>query len=78
MKIILTFKIKDDYLDFQLDDEIRIIEAIEIIKQSNGNMDWNISHYIFSKRKKEMINVNYTFHQAKIYTGDVLIMEESK
>lgn len=76
MKLILTFTNKDEKIDFQVNDEMIIKDALKIIF---NNTEFKIDEkntYIYSKRKHEKVSVNYTFKQAKIFLGDELVMEE--
>ncbi|MFQ8704894.1 MAG: hypothetical protein ACLR9T_02435 [Thomasclavelia sp.] len=74
MKIILTFTNKYKKVDFLLNDEMIIKDAIKtIIENTEFKIDKEVE-YIYSKRKHEKVNINYTFNQAKIFTGDELVV----
>lgn len=77
MKLILTLTNNYDSVDFQINGEVLIKEALDIIAQ---NTDFKINNnikYIYSKRNQEKVSINYSFKQVGIYSGDELIMEDT-
>ncbi len=77
MLITLSFITKTKQYDFQVNPEQRIIDVLQTIHE-NSDMKIHMDRctYIRSIRKKEMVNTLMTFHQAKIFPGDKLILEE--
>lgn len=78
MKLILTFTNRLMSMDFLVNSDIQIKEALFIITE---NTDFKLEkkpNFIFSKRRDQKINVMYSFEQADIYSGDKLIVEELK
>lgn len=78
MKIILTVTIlNSDYsLDIQVNEEQKIIDTLTIL---NDNLPIKLEpvseiKYIRSVRTKRRINTEYSYCQAKIYTGDHLLV----
>lgn len=78
MKITVTFMNHRQSVDYQLDCEMLIKDALNIIKNNDDFFVPKNIRYIYSKRKEEMINVLYSFKQAKIYTGDIIKIHELK
>lgn len=75
MKIIVTFTNKVQSIDYQLDNDMIIKDALKIIKENDL---FNLSdslQYIYSNRNKRKISIYYTFKQAKIYSGDIILIE---
>lgn len=77
MKLTITFTNKSMSLDFQMNSEMEIKEALKIISKNSIFKINDDVVYIFSKRKNQKINVHYSFQQAGIYSGDELIVEDT-
>lgn len=77
MKLIITL-INNKKIDFQLNDEMIIKDALGIISNNTEFKIDKMSEYIYSKRKGEKVSINYTFKQAEIFSGDELVMEDIK
>lgn len=75
MKLTLTFTNRKKSVDFLLNDELVMKDALEILAKNTDFMVSESSCYIYSKRKEEMISTAYTFRQAEIYSGDELLVE---
>lgn len=75
MQITITFINKFKSFDLQLNPDMKIKDALEIIEK---NLQFHCSqvNFLFSKRRKEMISCEYTFQDAKIYSGDCLCVRE--
>lgn len=78
MKLIITLINNNKKIDFQLNDEMVIKDALGIISDNTEFKIDKMSEYIYSKRKGEQVSINYTFKQAEIFSGDELIMEDIK
>lgn len=74
MIISIVYKNSED--NYKVDPEKKIIDTLKII-QENTNMNFDILNleYVYSKRRKESINVDSSFIDSKIYNGDVLIVK---
>lgn len=77
MLITLSFITKTKQYDFQVNPEQRIIDVLQTIHEnSDMKIEMHQRSYIRSVRKQEMVNTLMTFHQANIFPGDKLILEE--
>lgn len=77
MKVTLTFTNKEMSMDFQMNSDMKIKDALQII---SDNSDFKVKQkeiYVFSRRKEQMINVAYSFKESGIYSGDELIVEDN-
>lgn len=75
MQIIVTFMNDAKKDDFQINNHMKIKDALGII---NDNSEFHIkkTNYIFSQRKQEQISTERTFQDVGIYSGDCLEVEE--
>lgn len=72
MKIIVTFINHKQRVDYQIDHEMKICDALDIIKVNDHFMITTDIRFVRSKRKEEAVSIFYTFRQAEIYSGDVI------
>lgn len=75
MKLILTFTNRLMSMDFLVNSDIQIKDALSIITENSNFKLKKKPDFIFSKRRDQKINVIYSFEQANIYSGDELIVE---
>ncbi|MEG2908253.1 MAG: hypothetical protein RR945_03440 [Erysipelotrichaceae bacterium] len=75
MLITITFENKTNKQDFQLNSKMKIKDALAIINK-NSQFQCELINFVFSKRLNEVISSEYTFQEAKIYSGDCLSVEE--
>lgn len=78
MRIILTVTILDtDYsLDIQVNEEQKIIDTLSVLSHNLPTKSAPVSEikYVRSVRTKRRINTQYSYNQAKIHTGDHLLI----
>ncbi|EJO5346893.1 hypothetical protein NRP93_000957 [Clostridium botulinum] len=72
MHIVLTFMNRKGKSDFQVNDEMKICDALKIINENSDFRIGEICKFIYSTRKQKNISVNYTFKEAEIFSGDCL------
>lgn len=73
--IVLTFMNREGKSDFQINDDMKICDALKIIKVNSDFRVGEICKFIYSTRKQENISTNYTFKEAGIFSGDCLKVE---
>ena len=75
MKIIVTLTNKIQCTDYQLNNDMIIKDALKIIEENDSfNLADNLQ-YIYSSRSKKKVSIYYSFKQAKIYSGDIILIE---
>lgn len=74
MKILLTIKMKDMSIDYQVSSDMQIKRALCIISENDELVIPEDVEYVFSKRRQQMISVNQSFYQASIYSGDSITL----
>lgn len=73
--MILTFDFGMDQVDFKVEKEYKIKDVLKILNEDTAlNCDLEKLHYITSKRRKQKINILYTFQEAFIFNGDTLVI----
>ena len=73
MKIIVTLTNKIQCTDYQLNNDMIIKDALKIIEENDSfNLPDNLQ-YIYSSRSKKKVSIYYSFKQAKIYSGDIIL-----
>lgn len=78
MKILVTMKTNEFESNFSFNDQMQIDQTLKIISDSmNANLKTDVN-YIWSKRQKKYISIYFTFKQANIVSGDVLIIGDIK
>lgn len=75
MKLTITISDGKKMTDYMLDDGIKIKTALELISKNDNLQLPNDLKYIYSRRKKEKISTNYSFKQAEIYNGDIIVLQ---
>jgi len=70
--MIVTFIAGDKQADFKVEKHDLIKDVLEVLNESTELKVNQDLQYVISERRKQKINVLYTFAQAKIYNGDVL------
>lgn len=78
MKILVTMKSNDFESNFSFDDQMQIEQTLKIISDSLNVKLTTEVNYIWSKRQKKNISIYFTFKQANIVSGDVLIIGDIK
>ena len=75
MKIIVTLTNKIQCTDYQLNNDMIIKDALKIIEENDSfNLPDNLQ-YIYSSRSTKKVSIYYSFKQAKIYSGDIILIE---
>lgn len=74
MKITITFTNDRKSADYQLNEEIPIKIALDIISKNDQFVVPEDIQYVYSNRKMEQINVNLSFKQANVYSGDIIMI----
>lgn len=75
MKIIVTLTNKIQCTDYQLNNDMIIKDALKIIEENDSfNLPDNLQ-YIYSSRSKKKVSIYYSFKQAMIYSGDIILIE---
>lgn len=74
MKITITFTNDRKSADYQLNEEIPIKMALDIISKNDQFVVPEDIQYVYSNRKMEQINVNLSFKQANVYSGDIIMI----
>ena len=71
--MILTFIIDTYQTEFKVDKSHRIKDVLKVINE-NTSLKSNLDalHYVNSKRRKQRINILYTFEEARLFNGDIL------
>lgn len=77
MKITITFMNDSKCNNYQLNNDITIKQALEVISTNDQFIVPEHIQFLYSKRKQENISVNLTFEQANIYSGDILEVKNS-
>ena len=73
--MILTFIIGTHQTDFKVDKTYKIKDVLKVINENTPfKNDLESLHYVTSKRRKQRINILYTFEEAKLFNGDTLIV----
>jgi len=73
--MILTFEFGGNQVDFKVEKAHKIKDVLRILNDDAGlTSDLENLHYITSKRRKQRINILYTFAEAKIFNGDTLVI----
>lgn len=72
MKITITFTNDKNSIDYMLNEEITIKMALDIISKNDQFEIPGELNYVYSIRRKENININLSFKQANIYSGDII------
>jgi len=62
-------------VDFQINNEMKIRDALKIIGENNELQIDKSCKFVYSHRKQENVSINYTFKEAKIFSGDCLKVE---
>lgn len=74
VKITITFTNDRKSADYQLNEEIPIKIALDIISKNDQFVVPEDIQYVYSNRKMEQINVNLSFKQANVYSGDIIMI----
>ena len=75
MKIIVTLTNKIQCTDYQLNNDMIIKDALKIIEENDSFNLPDTLQYIYSSRSKKKVSIYYSFKQAKIYSGDIILIE---
>ncbi len=70
MKITVTFIRNNQSVNYQLDDDMKIKDTLTILQESDNFLVEGDINYVFSNRLQESVSTEFTFKQARIYTGD--------
>ena len=73
--MILTFEYGTHQADFKVEKTDKIKDVLKILNtDTTFTCDVENLHYLTSKRRKQKINIRYTFEEANIFNGDTLII----
>lgn len=76
MRLTMTFLNDVKCVDYQINDAMTIHDALKVIAE-NDNFDIPKDiQYIYSMRKQENVHVHYSFKEAKIYSGDIIVVQK--
>lgn len=73
--MILTFEFGINSMDFKVEKEHRIKDVLKILNEDAGlSCELEKIAYLISRRRKQKINILYTFEEANIFNGDTLVV----
>ena len=75
MQLVVTLMTDTSKVDFQINDEMKIRNALKIIGENSELQIDESCKFIYSDRKQENVSINYTFKEAEIFSGDCLKVE---
>lgn len=75
MQLVVTLMTDTNKVDFQINNEMKIRDALKIIGENSGLKISKSCKFVYSHRKQENVSINYTFKEAEIFSGDCLKVE---
>lgn len=73
--LTLTLKIENRRMDIMVREDQRMSEVLKVLKDNQIIFFQAEKIIIYSMRKKEYVNQRLTFRQARIFTGDILVLK---